>query len=135
MFLSASFRQFRVALVQFPILLFCVHFTCTPFPQGAFDSEPLSSISALANYDRLRPPILTIRFSSENKCFKSCGCSLNVRTRLSPATKSRAGCGRMIRSWILTAASIRRSKLYVVLWGIQRTTLGTSRPWEGVAID
>jgi len=33
-----------------PYSIFLVRFPCTPFPQGTFDSEPLSSTSALANY-------------------------------------------------------------------------------------
>jgi hypothetical protein len=29
---------------------------------------------------------------------------------------------------------MRRLRPYAVPWGIQRITLGTSRPWDGVAI-
>jgi hypothetical protein len=65
----------RIGTVFYSI--FCVRFPCTPFPQDAFESEPWSSTSALANYDQLRRPILTIRFSSENKCFRFCGCSFD----------------------------------------------------------
>ena len=98
-------------MVKFRTLCLCT-VPCTPFPQHAFDSEPLSSTSALANYDQLSRPILTIRFSSENKCLRFCGCSLNVRARLLPARKSREGCGRTIQLWISTAASMRLSRPY-----------------------
>ena len=64
----------RIGTVSYSI--FCVRFPCTLSLQSAFDSEPLSSTSALANYDQLRRPILTIRSSSENRCFRSCGCCL-----------------------------------------------------------
>jgi hypothetical protein len=67
----------RISRVSYSI--FCVRFPCTLSLQSAFDSEPLSSTSTLANYDQLRHPILTTRSSSENRCFRSCGCSLNVR--------------------------------------------------------
>jgi hypothetical protein len=39
---SALLRQFRVGLVQFLIPYPVYGFPCTPFPQLAFDSEPLS---------------------------------------------------------------------------------------------
>ena len=81
-------------MVEFStILRVSARFLCTPSPQDAFCSEPFSSTSALANYDRLRRRTLIIRFSSENNCFRFCGCFLNVRARLSPARKSRAGRG------------------------------------------
>jgi|SRR5580658_3418772 hypothetical protein len=113
---------------------------CTPFPQNAYDSDFLSSTSARANYAQFRRPILTVpvptrRPSSENRYFRFCACWFNVRARLSPARRSRAGCGGMIRLSISTKASMRRSKPYDVPWGIRRRTLSTSRPWDGGVID
>ena len=115
--------------------IFCLRFLCTPFPQAESFSEPLSSTSALANYGQLRRPIPSIRSSSENRCFRSCECSLNVRAKLSLARKSREGCGRTIQLWVSTTASTRRSIHFGAPYGIPPPTLGISRPWHGAAID
>src|SRR5580658_606329 len=57
-FHGARFRQFRIVLLQFFLLV--LWFPCTPFPQAASSSELLNSTSAQANYDPSRRPILTI---------------------------------------------------------------------------